>query len=284
MDNGKDFDWESYKQWLKSKYSKHYVDNVFAYTRKYLDCFYDVSKITVMPNTNKDNVIDALIAFSKYMGCYEQFKQKLTNYDIKRHKQNCIESFLRIFAASDSDILDWYSKAITALRPNERLFLKFTKLIGARKEECINSFNLIIQLQKENKLSEYYNKELSCLMHFKYGNLFLRIKKNLFISFVPETLINEIASSTSITYPAIRKRLNHNHLTVRISELRDYYGTYLLQHGILEQEVNLLQGRIPVSVFCKHYWSPKLGELRNRVFKAIEHMEVQQQQPITTTQ
>ena len=186
---------------------------------------------------------------------------------------------MRILSASDSDILDWYNKALAVLNPNEQLFLKYTKLIGARKEECINSFNLIIQLQKENRLPEYYNKELSCLMHFKYGKLFLRVKKNLFISFIPENLVNEIANSTPVTYPAIRKRLNHNHLKVRICELRDYFGTYLLQHGLLEQEVNLLQGRIPASVFCKHYWSPKLGELRDRVFKAIEHMEVQQQQP-----
>jgi intergrase/recombinase len=232
-----------------------------------------VSKIACIPKTNADNVIDALTALSKYIGCYEQFKQQLKNYDIKRHKQNCIESFMRILSASDSDILDWYAKAISVLNPNEQLFLKFAKMIGARKEECINSFNLIIQLQKDNRLSEYYNEELSCLMHFKYGKLFLRVKKNLFISFIPESIINEIANSTPITYEAIRKRLNHNNLKVRISELRDNFGTYLLQHGFLEQEVNLLQGRIPASVFCKHYWSPKLKELRDRIFSVLELMQ-----------
>ncbi len=177
---------------------------------------------------------------------------------------------MRILTASGSDVLDWYGKALAALRPNEQLFLKFCKLTGVRKEEAINSYNLIIKLASEDKLSEYYHRELNCLMHFRYGKLFLRVKKNLFISFVPESLINEIANSTPVTYPAILKRLNHYQLNVRISELRDYYGTYLLQHGILEQEVNLLQGRIPVSVFCKHYWSPKLTELRDRVFKALE--------------
>ena len=154
--------------------------------------------------------------------------------------------------------------------------------IGARETEALNSFNLIIRLAKEGKLSQYYNRELGCLMHFKYGKLFLRVKKNIFISFVPESLINEIASSTEITYPAIRKRLNHNHLNVRIAELRDFYGTFLLQHNVLEAEVNLLQGRISPSIFIKHYWSPKLAELRDRIFKALEPLTVQQQQPIVT--
>ena len=104
-----------------------------------------MSKIAAIPKTNADNTIDALTALSKYLGCYEQFKQQLKNYDIKRHKQNCIESFLRILSASDSDILDWYNKALAVLNPNEQLFLKYTKLIGARKEECIN--RLPIQLQ-----------------------------------------------------------------------------------------------------------------------------------------
>jgi intergrase/recombinase len=62
-------------------------------------------------------------------------------------------------------------------------------------------------------------------------------------------------------------------MKVRINELRDYFGTFLLQHGILEPEINLLQGRIPPSIFIKHYWSPKLSELRDRIFKALEGLD-----------
>jgi intergrase/recombinase len=244
-----------------------------------------VKKLSFIPETNRDNVTKSLIALSKFVGQHQQFKAQLSNYGIKTHKQNSIESFLRILRVSDSDILDWYEKAVAVLRPNERLYLKFCKFIGARQNEAIDSFNLIVQLAKENKLSQYYNRELTCLMHFKYPELFLRGSKNIFISFVPESLVNEIANSQTVTYPAIRKRLNHNHLNVRISELRDFYGTNLLQHhGILEQEVNLLQGRIPVSVFVRHYWSPQLSTLRDRIFKALEPLDVQQQQPIAIVQ
>jgi hypothetical protein len=72
---------------------------------------------------------------------------------------------------------------MNVLRPNERLYLGFCKSIGARETEAINSFNLIIELARHNKLPEYYNKELGCLMHFKYPKLFIRNSKNIFISF-----------------------------------------------------------------------------------------------------
>ena len=60
---------------------------------------------------------------------------------------------------------------------------------------------------------------------------------------------------------------------MRFNELRDYFGTYLLNHGLLEQEVNLLQGRIPVSVFVRHYWSPKLKELAEKTLRLLKEIQ-----------
>ena len=56
-----------------------------------------------------------------------------------------------------------------------------------------------------------------------------------------------------MSYSAIRKRLARNRLNLRIKELRSYYATYLRQHGILAEYIDLLQGRIPKSVFARHY-------------------------------
>jgi len=273
-------DWKQYSDWVYARYAVTYARIILPNSRKYMYLMMDVRQLDILKPTIRNNVIKSLIVLSKYLGISNQFKDSLKNYGVKLHKQDAVESFLRILKASDSDILEWYVKAYDAVRNNERLYLSFCRVSGIRKEEAINSFNLIIELAKQNKLSEYYNKELNCLMHFKYPKLFLRDTKNVYISFLPESLINQIGSSQPLTYPQIRKRLNCNNLKVRISELRDCFGTSLLQHGILEQEVNLLQGRIPVNVFIRHYWSPKLTELRDRVFKALEHLDVQQQQPM----
>lgn len=46
------------------------------------------------------------------------------------------------------------------LRDNERLFAKFLLHSGLRMSEAIASFNLIINLARENKLGEYYDENL----------------------------------------------------------------------------------------------------------------------------
>ena len=46
----------------------------------------------------------------------------------------------------------------------KRLFLKYLLYSGLRKYEAIKSFNRIIELAKNTRLSEYYDSVLNCLM------------------------------------------------------------------------------------------------------------------------
>ena len=85
----------------------------------------------------------------------------------------------------------------------------------------------------------------------------------------PEFL-NEIANSQPISYSSMRKRLERKKIKLRFNELRDYFGACLLNHGILEAEINLCQGRIPVDIFIRHHWSPRLAKLGCRILKALE--------------
>jgi intergrase/recombinase len=63
-------------------------------------------------------------------------------------------------------------------------------------------------------------------------------------------------------------------MRLRFNELRNYFGTFLLNHGILEAEINLCQGRIPVDIFIRHYWSPKLKELGFKIFEALKSISI----------
>ena len=65
--------------------------------------------------------------------------------------------------------------------------------------------------------------------------------------------ISEIDSSQPVSYSAIRKRLTRHNQHLRFTELRSYFATYLRQQGILAEYIDLLQGRIPKSVFARHY-------------------------------
>ena len=63
-------------------------------------------------------------------------------------------------------------------------------------------------------------------------------------------------------------------MPTRINELRDFYATFMVRHGLIKEEVDLLQGRISKSIFVRHYWSPVLKELQKRVFKALKELEL----------
>jgi intergrase/recombinase len=75
----------------------------------------------------------------------------------------------------------------------------------------------------------------------------------VYISIVTKELVTKLANSEPVSYFAIRKRIVTHRQTVRIKELRSYFATYLRQHGILAEYIDLLQGRIPKSVFARHY-------------------------------
>ena len=110
--------------------------------------------------------------------------------------------------------------------------------------------------------------------HFKYSDLFLRATKKVYISIVSRESISRICNSQPVSYSAIRKRLAKNNQHLRFKELRSYFATYLRNNGVLAEYVDLLQGRIPKSVFARHYLKVENAKkLVTDVLKATTTME-----------
>ncbi|MDH5267908.1 MAG: integrase [Candidatus Bathyarchaeota archaeon] len=209
-----------------------------------------------------------MIALSKYLGFYREFKDRIKDYGIKWSTSSSIDSFLRILKSNNKDILTWYQKAINVLNDDCSTYLKFLIISGLRPSEGIESFNLI-----RTKLDEYYNEELGTLEHFRFKETFLRNTKNAFITIIPKSFIMVIAKKNKVTYSMVKKKLQRNHIPIRLNKLRDYYGTFMVRHGLIKEEVDLLQGRISKSIFVRHYWSPSFKELRERTLIALEQLE-----------
>jgi intergrase/recombinase len=267
-------DWSEFIYWISKKYSKSYVSTILCYARRY---FYllngNLRDIDTITPTTKNNAVKSLIILSKFLGIHEEFKRQLNNYGVKLERQDVFSSFLRIYNNHNSDLLEWFSKANEVLRSNEKLLLKFLLVTGIRKEEAITSFNKIIELYKQGNLGIYYNDDYGLLQHFVFKDLFLRSTKNVYVSIVDKSLVMEIANSTPVTYEQVRKRLMRKGMKLRINELRDYYGSFMVRHNLIKEEVDLLQGRIPPSIFLRHYWSPSMKELKDRVLTALTQLE-----------
>jgi intergrase/recombinase len=88
-------------------------------------------------------------------------------------------------------------------------------------------------------------------------------------------LVLSVADSEPVTYSALYKRLMRSKVMSRVNELRDNFGTFMVRHGLIKEEVDLLQGRIPPSIFIRHYWSPSFDELKERTLKAVETLNAE---------
>ena len=268
-------DWNSFKAFLDNHLANNYASDILRYCLKYSDILLnnEPHKILMLSKDKQRLVMSSLSNLAKFLNIYPQWKESMKDAGLKWSKSDSFDSFMRIFNNNHSDLIEWYHKAINVLSDNEKLYLRFMLLSGVRKNEGILSFNMIITLNKQNKLNEYFNSETSVLEHFKYKQ-FLRNTKNVYISIIPKELISEITNSKPISYPMIRKRLEKNNLRVRIKELRSYWSSFMVKNRILiTEEADLCQGRIPKSVFAKHYLKESLKELSGRVVKGLENLE-----------
>ena len=269
------FNWPEFQKYVQNKYRKTTAKRVMCYATRYYQILEsgNVGQLNAVPSTVRANAIKSLIIISKYVGCYEQFKASLKSYGIKSALPDALAAFVRIYNNNNSNLGEWFAKVKPILTPEEMLLLKFLRLTGLRCSEGSESFNLIIELSEKGKLRDYLSSETGILEHFRYKEKFLRGTKNAFISIVPESLIDEITRSQPVTYAAITKKLQRRKIPTRISELRDFYGTFMIRHGLVAQEADLLCGRIPPSIFVRHYFSPAIKELKERTLNALEEMK-----------
>jgi len=49
----------------------------------------------------------------------------------------------------------------------------------------------------------------------------------------------------------------------------------MIRHGLIREEIDILQGRIPQSMFIRNYWSPSLRELGQKVLNALTQLEME---------
>jgi hypothetical protein len=210
------FQIDQYKEYLYSRFCKSYTVALANNAVKYYDYFTNPSKLLALPESNRLNILKAMANLAKYLGTYEEYKVKLKNYGIKwTSADTAFNGFLSVFSKQHKTLPQYIKDIQPHLTDSERVFVKFLAVTGLRKNEAVTSFNMIIQLNSEGKLCEYYNAELSVLEHFKY-KVFLRKTKNAYISFVSSQLIKEICASQPITYNAIHCRFARRKIKLKL--------------------------------------------------------------------
>jgi intergrase/recombinase len=150
--------------------------------------------------------------------------------------------------------------------------IKFCVVTGLRPAEAVESVRLI---NDKEAFAKYYNPSRQALEHFRFPQ-FLRQTKKAYISFVspeileiarlPSTIVDAIPS-----YNAIRLACRKRGIYMDMRYARKIFASHLRQSGIESDIVDLLQGRVPRTVFARHYFTPSLS-YRQKVLGALNEL------------
>lgn len=216
----------------------------------------------------------ALANLSKYYGCYDHWKSIKQKYDLKWTTGNDLD----VFKAMVDDqhnytaMVNWLKDTCSKIPKPYANILLFDVLTGLRPTEACQS----IELFRSQAADKYLNNENMTLEHYKFPDIFIRTTKKAYISIVDERIL-ALAKGTHHNggYNSLRLKIKAAGLEMHMKYCRTIFSTYLRMHGIESELIDLLQGRIPRTVFARHYFRPDFDKDMKRIRKQLDRLQVQ---------
>jgi len=231
----------------------------------------DPSRLLTLSASQRPYVMRALANFAKFTGHYEEWQYGLRANRVSWGGKTSAEVFMAILEEQgvEEGADEWLEEALAKLPRRYGFVLVFQRVTGLRIQEACRALTLLVQ-----KTVGYYDPSLMALRHFQYPELFLRRSKNVFISFISPRLLEAVVhQGEPVTRDGLHMAFVRAHLKERTTTLRKAFATQLRQGGIPRESIDLLQGRIPRSVFSQHYYRPALNALREQVFNTLQPLE-----------
>ena len=236
----------------------------------------NASELLSLTNDKRIHAMKSLASLSKYLGCYDKWISIRHNYQLKWSNGDSLDIFNKIFADKQnySSMMGWLKNAIKLLPKPDSNILIYCTLTGLRADESFKSIELFRSDRKN-----YFNSKLMILEHFRFPSIFFRRTKKAYISLVNKRIL-ELAKETksSTSYNSLNMYCKRNKLEMRMSYCRKIYATHLRTRGVEQETIDFLQGRVPESVFARHYFRPDfkndkriisaLNELYNTITKS----------------
>jgi intergrase/recombinase len=246
------------------------------YAQKFGYCLFnrDFSELNGFAESKRRHVLEGLSALAKFLGIYQEFGDLLKAYGLKWASSNAEDLiiFRMIKAKENNGVLEW----IREIKANVSClsdFIDFMLVSGLRFEEAINSYNLIIDLAKEDRLSEYYNNEKQALEHYRFKQLFIRRTKKAFLTFIPIGFLEKISQKQKLPRFQIDNWIKRNGFKSRFSDIREYYAPFMTK-WLTQPEIDFLQGKTSSNVFMRNYFNPALiSDLKDRAFQGIREVQ-----------
>jgi hypothetical protein len=224
------------------------------------------------------HAMKALSNLAKYTAQYDQWLQLRQRYNLEWSTDTeKLDFFQRFFDDNKTldTMLQLLRQAMQQLPKAYSDMLLFSILTGLWASECANCIRLINDAES---LKIYYNESHQCLEHFKFPNICIRGTKSAYISLVSKET-NRLAQNRgkSPTFKCLKLVCKRSNClkSMQLKYGRKIFASYLRQIGKIESEnVDLLQGRVPKSVFARLYFTPSL-DYRNKVLDTLKQFQEQ---------
>lgn len=277
-------DWGDYWSFLvKQGFRSGHDRNLYNYTQRFAEDFLrgDLSRVRDASEGVKRNAMSALSNFASFLGKKKYLAELLENYGIDWGRGGTSRLVIgRLLSFEEADnIWDWVRK-VKEQKPELANLMDLVCVGGLRLVEGVNSNDLIVELAANGKLElnregknyqgGYYNSREQVLEHFWFANLFLRGNKNVYVSYVPREVVQDISKGSVISDArVIVKAVRRCTRVSRFGEIREAQNTYMTKY-LKAEEVDFFAGRMGRSVFMQNYFNPaRIGDLPERVFKGV---------------
>jgi intergrase/recombinase len=238
----------------------------------------DASSLMQIKPDKRIHAMKALASLARFTGSYDTWLAIRQRYNLKWSTGNeSLATFERFFLDDNKTLdsmLQWVKEAIKVLPASMGQIIKFNVLTGLRPNEAIQSIRLLNR--PDSQAISYYNLERQCLEHFRFPELFIRRTKAAYVSIIErEQLLGLVQNIRKIpTYEVLRFRCTRAGLSFHMGYCRKIYSSWLRQSGIPAEIVDLLSGRVPRSIFARHYFTPS-EDYRVKVLQALEKLQRQ---------
>jgi intergrase/recombinase len=265
------FDVAAFEGWLFAHgLSRKHVRTLVRYVQRYLGCFLSGRLAEISAVAGRKHIMMGFSWLARYLSVYDEWLTLRKKAGLKWHESRNVDVFAKIFLDETAGIEDWIRRVMAEGDDVLKVFVYFLAVTGLRVDEAIWSLNRI----REEGLDGYYDANLGCLVHVKFRE-FVRGNKAAFISVVTEKMMSVLSSwqryGRKLSYSMIVKRLRKRGLPLKLHMLRKYFATTLLENGVPEPMVNLVQGRTDgKNILLAHYYRPQLKTELEKIRRVVE--------------
>lgn len=264
--------WIGFKKYLLTIQSEKVAADTLRYAQRYPYVLTGegIQELLQQSPDIRKHVMKSMAALSKYMGCYDHWKQIKERYQLKWSQQDSLDIFQEIVNNEHgySSMIEWVREACKKLPAGYGQILIYTTLTGLRANEAITSIRLV-----KTEVDKYLKKGSPILEHYRYPDLFLRRTKKAYVSIINADILQLAREADNRSYTSIRMALEERGMTTNMKYCRKIFSTYLRMNGIESELIDLLQGRIPKTVFARHYFRPDFEKDMVRIRNILEKLK-----------